>query len=119
MASSVEAGLREPPEDPHPFSVISRKDTSMNEQVRVIRMLVYEGDRDRVEKTLSLSLKGTLECGNGRISSGTIGDFPDILTDKNPPVIASEYQQEPRGSGDAARKNFNGDVGISQSDFPE
>jgi hypothetical protein len=69
------------------------------DRVRVIRVLVYEGERSWVEKTLSLSIKGSLITPRGTIKSGTIGDFPDILDEE--PV--SERSGEPKGSGNSGR----------------
>jgi hypothetical protein len=54
----------------------------MEDIVRIIRVIEYRGPRSRVEKTLSESIQGTKDAGNGLfISVATIGSFPEILKD--------------------------------------
>ena len=65
------------------------------EIVRVIRVLVYEGSREFVERTLSGSIHGTMipnlqEPGN-RINTMQLGSFPEIVTDANGEDIDGAY----------------------------
>ena len=48
--------------------------------VRVLRIIEYSGPRDRVEDTVSKSIFGTKDAGNGlTIKAATIGSYPEIL----------------------------------------
>lgn len=49
--------------------------------VRVLRIIQYEGPRDRVEKQIAQSMHGgPKDWGNGvRISVATIGTYPEII----------------------------------------
>lgn len=54
--------------------------------VRVIKIVVYEGERSWVEKTLLSSITGTKEIPNTngcRIHAATLGSFPEVLVRKN------------------------------------
>lgn len=48
--------------------------------VRIVRVIEYTGDRERVEQTIAESLHGTTKLGRGlTIRTATIGEFPEIL----------------------------------------
>jgi hypothetical protein len=50
------------------------------ERVRVLRILLYEGERKWVEKTVSASIHGRRECGGGNtITAVTVNEFPEVL----------------------------------------
>jgi hypothetical protein len=51
-----------------------------NDIVRVYRLIIYEGERDRVEKQLTRSMHGTRDNGNGVvITVTTLKEFPEII----------------------------------------
>lgn len=48
--------------------------------VRVIRIVVYEGPRKRVEETVAESVHGTKYVGKGlKITATTVGEFAEII----------------------------------------
>jgi len=48
--------------------------------IRVLRVIEYVGTRDRVEQTVTDSIHGTKDCGQGlTIRAATIGEFPEVL----------------------------------------
>lgn len=48
--------------------------------VRAVRILVYEGPRSWVERTLAESaVKGTRHFGSGKIKSAMIGEVPEVI----------------------------------------
>lgn len=48
--------------------------------VRVLRVIEYVGPRGRVESTVSKSIHGERDCGNGLfIRASTVGAYPEIL----------------------------------------
>ena len=50
------------------------------DKVRVLRLIVYEGDRDWVEETVAKSVHGTKIIANNKlITVTTIGEFPEIM----------------------------------------
>ena len=52
----------------------------MTDIVRVLRVIEYVGPRDWVERTVSNSVHGTKDLGDGKeIRAATIGEFPEIL----------------------------------------
>ena len=51
------------------------------DKVRVIRIIIYEGDRDWVERTLIGSISGTkMMDKENAIHVSTIGTFPEIMS---------------------------------------
>lgn len=50
------------------------------DRVRVMRLLIYEGPRDAIEKQLENCLKGTRKGVQGvMITGATLQEFPEIL----------------------------------------
>lgn len=54
------------------------------DRVRVMRIIIYEGSREWVEKTLERSIHGTrimTKFGelDGRITAHTVNEFPEII----------------------------------------
>lgn len=65
----------------------------MEDQVRIIRILEYNGPRSWVERTLGQSIQGTKVIGvDSSIRAVTLGSFPDIVNrnDKSPEHPRSE-----------------------------
>lgn len=52
----------------------------MDDIVRVLRVIEYEGPREWVEHTVARSIQGEKEVGNGRvIRAATVAIYPKIL----------------------------------------
>lgn len=53
------------------------------EKIRVMRVLIYEGTREWVEKTIGRSITGTkhVDSFGNKITVRTIEEFPQILED--------------------------------------
>lgn len=52
----------------------------MSDKIRVIRIVIYEGDRKYVEETVKVSIHGTREFSpHIKISAVTLGEFAEIL----------------------------------------
>ena len=50
------------------------------EEVRVIRVLEYVGEREWVEDTLARNaVKGSWSCTRGMIREAVVGDFPEVV----------------------------------------
>lgn len=66
----------------------NRSKSQVKEQVRVLRIIEYVGDRDEVEATVRKSIQGEMQVRskNGRatltIRAATIGAYPEILEPK-------------------------------------
>ena len=56
---------------------------SSQDQIRVLRIVEYVGDRAWVERQVAQSLHGTREVswkeGKGKITSATLHEFPEVL----------------------------------------
>lgn len=59
----------------------------MSDKVKVMRILIYEGNREWVENTISMSsvpLNGTKELGDdNKIKSAIMEQFPEIIEGDN------------------------------------
>ena len=54
----------------------------MKDQIRVLRVVEYIGQRKWVEETIARSIKGTkIVSGFGQIRAATIGDYPELLSE--------------------------------------
>jgi hypothetical protein len=58
----------------------------VEDQIRVLRIIEYTGERDAIERTLAQSVvKGTYYAGAGMtIRSAILGDYPEILGKEEP-----------------------------------
>ena len=53
-------------------------------KIRVLRIIEYTGDRDRVERTLETSIHGTKTLDRMSIRVATIGLTPELLESDKP-----------------------------------
>ncbi len=49
------------------------------DKVRVLRVIEYAGERDRVETLVANSIHGEKQVGGLTIKAATIGTYPEIL----------------------------------------
>lgn len=50
------------------------------DRVRVLRIIEYEGPRDKIEAQVARSINGPVNFGNGVIIRGaTVGAYPELL----------------------------------------
>lgn len=69
----------------------------MGEQIRVLRVLEYVGDRSRVEAQVAQSIHGERNCdgigGKLTIRAATLGTYPEIL-DAGPVASVESWGDE-------------------------
>ena len=62
--------------------------------VRVIRIIVYEGERDWVERQIERSITGTKvpnpKHPHNKISVSTLGEFPEIMGELKPEEVMND-----------------------------